>query len=117
MSGKQSNKRDQGEDPPFNDFDLRLNATHLISDTPRSKMASFIEKVELEPTDRRRILLGSFTSNNPPKGFSIEITPDPNPEGSVLTEVTSLGTSKRYKLVMHITNYGVKTVSTEVWQL
>lgn len=103
--------------PPFNDFDLGLNTTHLTTNTPRSKKVSLIEKIELKPTDQRRISLGSFTENNPPKGFSIEITPDPDPEGSVLTEVTSLGTSKQYKLVLHITNYGINTVSAEVWSL
>jgi hypothetical protein len=117
MRNKQPDSDELKGKPPFNDFDLGLNATHLISDTPRSKKASFIEKIELKPTDQRRILLGNFTENNPPKGFSVEITPDPNPEGSVLTEVTSLGTSKRYKLVMHITNYGISTVSAEVWIL
>lgn len=117
MSNKQSSSRNHEDKPPFNDFDLGLSATRLISDTPRSKKASLIEKIELKPTDQRRISLGSFTEDNPPKGFSIEITPDPNPEGSVLTEVTSLGTSKRYKLVLHITNYGINTVRAEVWAL
>jgi hypothetical protein len=116
MSDKQSDKSGQ-EEPPFNDFDLGLNATHLISDTPRSKKANLVEKVEVKPSEQRRILLGNFTGDKPPKGFSVEVTPDPNPAGSLLTEVTSLGTSGRYKLVMHVTNYGTKTVNVEVWQL
>ena len=102
---------------PFNDFHMGLNATHLISDLPRSKGASLIKRIELKPTEQQRITLGNFTEDNPPKGFSIEITPDPNPAGSVLTEVTSLGTTKQYKLILHITNYGIGTVSAEVWKL
>lgn len=117
MHNKQPDSDGLEGKPPFNDFDLSLNATHLINNTPRSKKASLIEEIELKPTNQRRISLGSFTKNSPPKGFSVEITPDPNPEGSVLTEVTSLGTSKRYKLVMHITNYGISTVNAEVWSL
>lgn len=117
MSDKQSDKSSHEEELPFNDFDLGLNATHLISDTPRSKKASLIEKIELKPIDQRRISLGDFTADNPPKGFSIKVTPDPEPTGSVLTEVTSLGTSKRYKLVLHITNYSVRTISAEIWRL
>jgi hypothetical protein len=117
MSDKQSGKSDAKEEPPFNDFDLDLNATHLISDAPRSKQANLIEKIEVKPSEQRRILLGSFAGDNPPKGFSVEVTPDPNPIGSVLTEVTSVGTSKRYKLVMHIANYGTRTISAEVWRL
>jgi hypothetical protein len=102
---------------PFNDFDMDLNATHLISDEPRSKEASLIKRIELEPTEQQRIPLGNFKEDNPPKGFSVEITPDPDPAGSVLTEVTSLGTTKEYKLILHITNYGIRTVSAEVWKL
>jgi len=96
---------------------MDLNATHLISDARHSKEARLIEIIELKPTEQQRIPLGTFKEDNPPKGFSIEITPDPNPEGSVLTEVTSLGTSKQYKLILHITNYGINTVSAEVWIL
>lgn len=102
---------------PFNDFDTGLDATRLISDLPRPKRSSLIERIELKPTEQHRISLGSFKEGNPPKGFSVEITPDPSPAGSVLTEVTSLGTTKQYKLILHITNYGVKTVSAEVWEL
>jgi hypothetical protein len=117
MLGKQSDKSGHEEDPPFNDFDLGLNATHLISDTPRSKQANLVEKLEVKPSEQRRILLGRFTGDKPPKGFSVEVMADPDPAGSLLTEVTSLGTSRQYKLVMHITNYGTKTVSVKVWQL
>lgn len=108
---------DNDSDAPLSDFGMGLDTAHLISDTRHSKEASFIKKVELKPTEQQRILLGSFKGDNPPKGFSIELTPDPNPEGSVVTEVTSIGTSKRYKLVLHIANYGINTVSAEVWIL
>jgi hypothetical protein len=67
--------------------------------------------------EQQRIALGDFTKASPPKGFSVELTPDPNPAGSVITEITSLGTAKHYKLVLHIANYGTKVVTAEVWQL
>jgi hypothetical protein len=117
MSNKQSSSRNREDKPPFNDFDLDLGATHLIVDAPRHKQASLIEKIEINPNEQRRISLGSFTEYKPPRGFSIELSPDPNPAGSVLTEVTSLGTSKRYKLVLHIANFGTKTVNATVWKL
>lgn len=91
---------DNDSDTSLSNFDMGLDTTHIISDTRHSKEASFIKKVELKPTEQQRIPLGSFKGNNPPKGFSIELTPDPNPEGSVVTEVASLGTSKQYKLVL-----------------
>jgi hypothetical protein len=102
---------------PFNDFDMGLSTTHLSGNLPRSKGASLIQKIELKPAEQQRIPLGSFKEGNPPKGFSVEITPDPNPAGSVLTEVTSLGTTKQYRLILHVTNYGAKTVNVEVWRL
>jgi hypothetical protein len=117
MSSKQPKDSDPVEESPFNDFDLDMNATHLISDAPRPKQAKLIEKLEVKPSEQQRILLGNFTGDKPPKGFSVEVTPDPNPAGSLLTEVTSLGTPGQYKLIMHIANYGAKTINAEVWKL
>lgn len=117
MSSKQSSNNDHGKESPFNDFDLDLNATHLISDAPRHRRANFLEKVEVKPGEQQRILLGNFTGDNPPKGFSVEVAPDPNPAGSLLTEVTSLGTPRRYKLILLVANYGTRTIVAEVWQL
>ncbi|HEV2403391.1 MAG TPA: hypothetical protein VGS08_04270 [Candidatus Saccharimonadales bacterium] len=105
------------EKAPFNDFDLDMNAAHLISDLPRHKHANLIGKIEIKPSEQRRVGLGSFTEDKPAKGFSIELNPEPTPADSVVTEVSSLGTSKRYKLVLHIANYGSKTVNAGVWQL
>lgn len=117
MPDKQTDDRNHEENPPFNDFDLDMNTTHLISNVPPHKQAHLIEEIEVKPSEQRRIALGSFTEDNPPNGFSTEITPEPNPAGSVLTEITSLGTSERYRLVLHAANYGVKNVSIKVWSL
>ena len=117
MSSKQSINSNHKKESPFNDFDLDLNATRLISDVPRHGRASFLEKIEIKPGQQQRIVLGHFTEGKPPKGFSVEFAPDPNPAGSVLTEVTSLGTSRRYKLILLVANYGTRAVVAEVWQL
>lgn len=115
MHSSQPNSSDT--EAPFNDFDMGLNATHLVTGKSHSKGADFIKSVELKPTEQRRIPLGRYGVDCPPKGFSVEITPNPYPAGSVLTEVVSLGTSKRYRLVLHITNYSVGTVTAEIWRL
>lgn len=117
MRSEQPHSDDLNEESPFNDFDLDMNATHLISDTPRDKQAALVEKLDVKPGEQRRIALGSFTKDDPAKGFSVELSPDPEPAGSVVTEVSSLGTSRRYRLVLHIANYGNKTASAEVWRL
>jgi hypothetical protein len=75
-----------------------------------------IGKVEVKAHDQPRISLGNFTSSNPPKGFSIHITPDPEPE-AIVTQVTTLGSDKEYELILHIANYGNKTVNAKIWPL
>lgn len=117
MRSKQSDSDNLKEGPSFHEFDLGMNATHLISKEPRNKQAALIEKLEVKPGEQRRVALGSFAKDNPAKGFSIEFKPDPAPADSVVTQVSALGTSKRHRLVMHIANYGTKTVSAEVWRL
>lgn len=87
------------------------------SNTSLPEEASLIEKIKVKPTERQRILLGSFKEYKSPKGFSVEITPDPKPAGSVVTEVTSLGTEEQYKLILNVTNHGVGTVNAAVWRL
>jgi hypothetical protein len=110
------NSQPDDDNTDAGDFDVDLNATHLISDARHPKEASLIEVIELKPTEQQHIPLGTFKESNPPKGFSVEITPDPDPADSVLTDVVSIGTSKQYKLVMQITNYSIGNVVAEVWQ-
>ncbi|MET0779803.1 MAG: hypothetical protein ABWY71_03130 [Candidatus Saccharimonadales bacterium] len=117
MSSKQPDSNNHTQESPFNDFDLDINATNLISSAPRRRQAKLIAQLEVKLGEQQHITLGSFTEASPPKGFSIELTPDPNPAGSVVTEITSLGTAKRYKLVLHIANYGTRAVSAKIWQL
>lgn len=93
------------------------NATHLIRDATHPKSAQQIKKIDLKPTEQQRIPLGTFTNDNPPKGFSIEITPDPTPEDSVLTEVTRLGTEKQYRLILHIANYSSGSINAIIRKL
>lgn len=75
-----------------------------------------ITKLEVKAHEQPRVSLGNFTSEHPPKGFSIHITPDPDPE-AIVTQVTTLGSEKEYELILHIANYGNKTVNAKVWPL
>ncbi len=72
--------------------------------------------VQVKAHGQPQISLGNFTANNPPKGFSIHITPDPEPE-AIVTQVTTLGSDKEYELILHIANYGNKTVNAKIWPL
>jgi hypothetical protein len=77
----------------------------------------FFGEIKVEPRQQKRVTLGSFTSKKIPRGFSIEILPDPDPTDSVATEIISLGTASRYKLILQLANYGSKAVKVKIWQL
>jgi len=110
-------KDDQKTKAPFNDYDLETKKGALISRFTPHSPAEFIEKIEVKPGQQCRLYLGNYGESNPPKGFSVELNPDPVPANSVVTEVSSLGMSQHYKLILHIANYGTKTITAEVRRL
>lgn len=73
-------------------------------------------EIEVRPKEQPHMSLGNFNNISPPKGFTIHISPDPEPD-DIVTQVTRLGEDDNYELVLHIANYGNKTVSAEVWQM
>lgn len=99
------------------DFIVPGSASRLIKDVPRPRDAVSMEKLKVGPAEQCTVSLGSFSEDRPPKGFMVEIDPDPYPAGTTVTEVTSMGSSKRYSLQMHIANFGSKAVNAEIWRL
>jgi len=73
-------------------------------------------ELKIKPQGQERLLLGSFTAGSL-KGFSVELTPQPDPEDAVVTHIANAGTAEEYKLLLHVINYGAKTVTAKVWQL
>jgi hypothetical protein len=96
---------------------LRENASRVLKNIPRPKNTSFIARLEVKPNEQTVIPLGSFTAKNQPKGFLIEMDPDPNPNDSIVTEVTYHGGKLTNVFDFHIANFGSRTVHAEVWQL
>jgi hypothetical protein len=100
----------------------RDSITNLISEQPavnvgrRTKSKRRIGEVTVLAKDQPHLSLGTYTAAHPPKGFAIHITPDPEPD-AIVTQITQLGSDKKYELVLHIANYGNEDVSAEVWQL
>jgi hypothetical protein len=92
------------------------NASALVRDSSIHN-AEPINKIKVRPQEQQHISLGNFTVAKPPKGFSVGVDPDPDPAGSVASEITSQGTPSRYELILHLVNYGDKTVTAKVWQL
>lgn len=76
-----------------------------------------IEKLKVRPGQQSHVHLGNFTHTQPPKGFVVELNPDPFPDDSVVTKVLSADAGKKYSLTLHIANYGASTVTAEIQQL
>ena len=76
-----------------------------------------ITEAKIKPRMHPSFLLGTFTAQEPPTGFSIAIRPNPNPAGSVTTSVARTGSDDRYKLILHVNNDSARTIGVEVRQL
>lgn len=112
VSGQQP--KDSHQDPS-DDMDV-ADATNLIKDDSVQD-AEPVNEIKVGLQEQQRISLGSFRGKEALKGFSVGFAPDPDPAGSVVTEITSLGTPERYELVLHLANYGNKSVVAKVWRL
>lgn len=89
------------------------NDSHFMSHL-HGHGSSPIAEVEVKPRQRVPLMLGDFTTDHPPIGFSFE--PNSNP-GSLTAQIVVLKTDKGNKFVSYLTNSGKKKVSTKVWQL
>jgi len=76
-----------------------------------------ITEAKIKPRMHPSFLLGTFTDDNPPAGFSISIHPNPHPANSVSTSVARTGSENKYKLILHVTNNSPRTIGVEVHQL
>jgi hypothetical protein len=71
----------------------------------------------VKPGEQHSMMLGEYTEKHPPKGFAIELSPDPFPDGSVETQINTVGNAKHSKYVLFVANYGTKPIHVEVRQL
>ncbi|MEK7152560.1 MAG: hypothetical protein AAB834_01310 [Patescibacteria group bacterium] len=76
-----------------------------------------IAEAKIKPRMHPSFLLGTFSVDDPPTGFSISIHPNPHPANSVSTSVARTGSDDRYKLILHVTNNSPSTIGVEVRQL
>jgi len=83
-----------------------------------SKTASqSVSEVQVKPHEEHYISLGFFTKRREPRGFSVEFTPEPGSDHSVVTEMKSLGSTNRYELILYLANHGSLPVTAQVCQL
>jgi hypothetical protein len=72
---------------------------------------------EVAPKSKDHVSLGEFKTDEPLIGFSLEVTPDCDPE-DVAVQITKLSAVyNEYELVLHVANGSDKMVSVEVQQL
>jgi len=93
-----------------------LEASRLLRES-NQKQKLPIAVLEIQPQDQAHISLGEYTLDRPPIGFSIEVTPDYEPD-DVVAQITRLGAAfDEYELILHVANYRDNLVSIEVFQL
>ena len=107
----------QEQKTTLKNFDFDIGTIPIINNTPLHQKLDLVGEIELKPGEQRRIFLGNFTKEDSPKGFSVGFVPDPDPAGSMITEVNCLGTVNSYKLIMHAANYGMRAIKMEVRRL
>jgi hypothetical protein len=94
-----------------------VDAMHLLSNRIDNTTGKLLGKLTVKPQGQERMLLGSFTAADKLKGFSIGISPNPDSDGSVVTHIANAGTAEKYKLLLHVINYGTKPITASIWRL
>jgi hypothetical protein len=89
----------------------------LVTYGPGHIFGKMVTNVRLKANETRQLLIGSSNSPVPPKGFSVELKPQKMPAGTLETQITTEGSTKRYDYVLNVTNRSDRTVSAQVWQM
>jgi len=78
-----------------------------------------VAKVVVVPQQSSRLSLGTYSTENPPVGFSMEFSPEPDPPCAIMANVTPLpsGRGSEYRLLCLLDNYGTRTVTVTIRQM
>ena len=85
--------------------------------TKSTIFTKYIGRLHVAPQQQIQMSLGVFGTHRPLKGFSVNINPDPDPDESVVAEILSTGSDKRYELILNVANFGDHAVIADVWQM
>lgn len=81
------------------------------------KLGLLVAEIELRPEEELHIPLGVFNPTSTPKGFSIDVEPNPE-EDAIVAQITQIEQNDAAEeWVLLIANYSTTTVSAAVWQL
>lgn len=73
--------------------------------------------IEAKPHDKLEVSLGVFNSNEEPKGFSVEITPEPEAPDLIKAKIIQKNRRRLKEFFLVASNRTNKTVCFEVGQL
>lgn len=82
-----------------------------------TKIGGIIGALEVDPGDKKWFQLGFYTAKNPPKGFYTEVSSGSRPVDSVVARIVSIGTDKRYRLVLHVANFSDQAITVKIGRL
>lgn len=115
MPNNRSDSSDQSNATPGKDFEMMVN--NLIKDPTLKTGNRPIKTMKVLPTQQSAVPLGKYTDAQTPKGFCVEVSPNPEPEHSLVTRVLFAGDPMAYSLTMVVANYGLKAVTVKIWRL
>lgn len=88
-----------------------------VRHTESTVFTKYVGQLRAAPQQQIQMSLGVFGADRPVKGFSIDISPDPDVDESVVAQILSVGSDKRYELILNIANFGDHAVTADVWQM
>jgi hypothetical protein len=99
------------------DFDMMINGLIKVESAASKPATRPIGKLTIHPTQQSSLALGTYDKQHAPKGFCVEIDPDPNPDHSVVTRILSTGSMREYTLTLVAANFGNTTANVTVRHL
>lgn len=93
-------------------------ASYLLKGHRVRTVGNPIGEIEVRSGEQLHMSLGTYTEEERLKGFTTELTPDPEDDDAIVTRVARVEKENgKYELVLHIANYGNKTISAEIKRL
>lgn len=106
MAQRSRNKSDISHPPEVN---------YLLKGDGATARGNPIGEIEVRPGEQLHMSLGIYKEKERLIGFTTELTPDPGDDDSIVTCVARIEKENgKYELILHIANYGTKTISAEI---
>lgn len=84
------------------------------------KSTVFTKKVgslQINSGELKRLSLGEYSDRSAAKGFSVDISPEPDMSNLIETNIVTISKNTGYELVLLASNYSTTPVTVEVWSM